>query len=319
MQLRVMVEPQQGATYEDLVGVAQRAERLGFEGFFRSDHLTSIGLDAAEPGSTETWVTLAGLARDTSRIRLGTLVTSATFRLPAILALTVATVDAMSGGRIELGLGAGWYELEHRAFAVPFPRAADRFDRLEEQLSIITGLWSTPPGENFSFDGKHYQVVDNPALPQPAQRPPPPIIVGGLGPRRTPHLAARFAAEYNAPPFSSLDDAAAGFARARQACEELGRDPASLTLSVAQSLLVGSPHDIKRHASLAALPPNPDRVALVGTVDQVIDRIGRFGDAGASRIYLQMLDIHDADQLELVAQQILPRVQLPSTMVNSSA
>jgi len=233
-----------------------------------------------------------------------------------MLALTVATVDEMSGGRVELGLGAGWYELEHRAFAVSFPGTAERFDRLEEQLSIITGLWSTPSGETFSFQGKHYQLVDNPALPKPAQRPAPPIIMGGLGPRRTPQLAARFAAEYNAPPFSSLEDASAGYARVRQACEESGRDPASLTLSVAQSLLVGSPQDIKRHASLAALPPNPDRVALVGTVDQVIDRIGRFGDAGVSRVYLQLLDIHDADQLELVAGQVLPRVEPTSTLVN---
>jgi len=303
-----MTEAQQGATYEDLLAVAQQTERLGFDGFFRSDHLTSIGLRAAEPGSTEAWVTLAGLARDTSRIRLGTLMTSSTFRLPAVLALTVATVDAMSGGRLELGLGAGWFEFEHRAFAVPFPPVADRFDRLAEQLAIITGIWSTPAGTPFSFEGQHYRLDENPALPTPVQRGGPPVIVGGLGARRTPQLAAQFAAEYNVPPFSSVEDATAAYARARRACEATGRDPDSLILSVAQMLLVGSPQDISRRASSMALPPNGDQVALVGTVDQVVDRIGRFGDAGASRVYLQLMDIHDADQLELVAEQVLPRV-----------
>jgi len=270
--------------------------------------LTSVGLRAAEPGSSEAWVTLAGLARDTSRIRLGTLMSSSTFRLPAVLALTVATVDGMSGGRLELGLGAGWFEFEHRAFAVPFPAVAERFDKLAEQLAIITGIWSTPAGESFSFEGKHFRLAENPALPKPVQRGGPPVIVGGLGRRRTPQLAARFAAEYNAPPFSSVEDATAAYARARRACEATGRDPDSLILSVAQMLLVGSPQDISRRASSAALPPNGNQVALVGTVDQVVDRIGRFGDAGASRVYLQLMDIHDADQLELIAEQVLPRV-----------
>jgi F420-dependent oxidoreductase-like protein len=239
MQLRIMTEPQEGATYDDLLALAQASERLGFDAFFRSDHLQSFGEEDPGPGSTEAWATLAGLARDTSRIRLGTMVTSATFRLPGMLALTVATVDAMSNGRVELGLGAGWYEREHASFGIPFAPVGERFDRLEEQLRVITGLWATPPGETFSFAGAHYTVTDNPALPRPVQAPHPPLIVGGIGVRRTPELAARFATEYNVP-FQQLDVTAAAFDRTRAACETAGRDPATLVFSVAQTLAVGS-------------------------------------------------------------------------------
>src|SRR5687767_10098442 len=172
-----MTEPQLGATYDDLLAVARRTEEIGLDAFFRSDHHLTMRGDGL-PGPTDAWVTLAGLARETSRIRLGTLVTSATFRLPGPLAIAVAQVDAMSGGRIELGLGSGWFEQEHTAYGIPFPPLAERFDRLEEQLAIITGLWSTPVGKRFSYTGTHYQLQDSPALPKPVQQPHPPIVIG---------------------------------------------------------------------------------------------------------------------------------------------
>jgi alkanesulfonate monooxygenase SsuD/methylene tetrahydromethanopterin reductase-like flavin-dependent oxidoreductase (luciferase family) len=152
MRLCVFTEPQLGATYEQQLAMAQRAESLGFDGYFRSDHFISFS-GGGEPGPTDSWVTLGALARETSRIRLGTLVTSATFRLPGPLAIAVAQVDAMSGGRIELGIGTGWHEGEHKAYGIPFPPIGERFDRLEEQLAIITGLWSTPAGQLFSYQG----------------------------------------------------------------------------------------------------------------------------------------------------------------------
>jgi F420-dependent oxidoreductase-like protein len=310
MQLRIMTEPQEGATYDDLLGVARAAERLGFEAFFRSDHLQANGDDPDPgPGSTEAWATLAGLARDTSRIRLGTMVTSATFRLPGTLAITVATVDAMSNGRIELGLGAGWNEREHTSFGIPFPSVGERFDRLEEQLSIITGLWATPPGETFSFTGKHFRLTDNPVLPRPEQQPGPPIVVGGIGARRTPALAARFAAEYNVP-FQTNEVTAAAFDRTRAACEAAGRDPDTLVFSAAHTVLVGSDEQEVRRR-VAAVGGDADEVrsrGLVGTVEQVIDKIGAMGELGATRLYLQVLDLHDLDHLQLVAEQVAPRV-----------
>ena len=178
MKLRIFVEPQQGATYEQLLAVARATEELGFDAFFRSDHYLAMGGDGL-PGPTDAWVTLAALARETTRIRLGTLVSSATFRWPGVLAITVAQVDAMSGGRVELGLGTGWYDGEHTAYGIPFPTLGERFERLEEQLAILTGLWATPVGEKFSYSGAHYSLADSPALPKPFQKPRPPLIVGG--------------------------------------------------------------------------------------------------------------------------------------------
>src|SRR5262249_43015931 len=198
MQLRIFTEPQQGADYGTLLAVAQAAERLGFDAFFRSDHYLTIG-GSGLPGPTDAWTTLAGLARETSRIRLGTLVSASTFRYPGPLAIIVAQVDQMSGGRVELGLGAGWYATEHAAHGIPFPALGERFARYEEQLEVITGLWDVPDGGTFSFSGQYFTVVDSPALPKPLQRPRPPVIIGGTGPRQTPRLAAKFADEYNAP------------------------------------------------------------------------------------------------------------------------
>ena len=225
MDLRLFAEPQQGATYDHQLAVARLGESLGFDAFFRSDHYQRIGAGDPGPGPTDSWVTLAGLARETSTIRLGTMVTSATFRHPGPLAVAVAEVDAMSEGRVELGIGAGWYEDEHRAYGIPFPDVVERFDRLEEQLAVITGLWTTPPGERFSFDGRHYPVVDSPALPKPRQQPRPPIIIGGRGTRRTPALAARYADEFNVIFPGRVHRFVAGRDVVARACEALGRDP----------------------------------------------------------------------------------------------
>jgi F420-dependent oxidoreductase-like protein len=307
LTLRVFTEPQQGASYDDLLAVAREAERLGFDAFFRSDHFLSMGPGSGEPGPTESWVTLAGLARDTERIRLGTMVTSASFRLPGPLAIAVATVDAMSGGRVELGLGAGWFEDEHRAYGIPFPSTRERFDRLEEQLAIVTGLWTTPVGERFDFKGSHYQLTDSPALPKPVQQPRPPVIVGGLGKRRTPALAARYADEFNVG-FAPLGDFRTLVAAVTAACEQAGRDPSSMTWSTAQVLCCGEDEEAYRRRA-AAIGREPDQLratGLAGTVAEVTDKLGTFVDAGAQRIYLQVLDLSDLDHLRLAAAELAP-------------
>ena len=223
MDFRVFVEPQQGASYTDQLAVAQAAESLGYSAFFRSDHYLAMSGDG-QPGPTDSWVTLAGIARETSTIRLGTLVTSATFRHPGPLAISVAQVDAMSSGRVDLGIGAGWFEEEHLAYAIPFPPVGERFERLREQLDIITGLWNTPGGQTFDYDGTHYTVKDSPALPKPVQDPHPPIIIGGNGPKRTPALVARFASEYNLA-FPALDFVEPQYGRVRAALADAGRAP----------------------------------------------------------------------------------------------
>jgi F420-dependent oxidoreductase-like protein len=307
LTLRVFTEPQQGASYDDLLAVAREAERLGFDAFFRADHFLSMGPGSGEPGPTESWVTLAGLARDTERIRLGTMVTSATFRLPGPLAIAVATVDAMSAGRVELGLGAGWFEDEHRAYGIPFPSTGERFDRLEEQLAIVTGLWTTPVGERFDFRGRHYQLTGSPALPKPVQQPRPPVIVGGLGKRRTPALAARYADEFNVG-FAPVGDFRTLVAAVTAACDQAGRDPSSMTWSTAQVLCCGEDEEAYRRRA-AAIGREPDQLratALAGTVAEVTDKLGTFADAGAQRIYLQVLDLSDLDHLRLVAAELAP-------------
>jgi len=309
MQLRVMTEPQEGASYEDLLAVALESERLGFDAFFRSDHFLAMGV-SGEPGPTDSYVTLAGLARETFRIRLGTLVTSATFRLPGPLAVAVAQVDQMSGGRVEIGLGTGWFQPEHDAYGIPFPALGERFDRLAEQLEILTGLWRTPPGERYSFSGTHYTLVDSPALPKPVQQPHPPLIVGGKGKRRTPELAARFATEFNVP-FAPLDEVEAQFRRVDDACAASGRDPAELIRSVAQTTFVGRDDaEVARRAE--AIGQKPDELNsfnLGGTVAQVVDQLGTWQErTGITRFYLQILDPADLDHLELIAAEVAPQL-----------
>jgi F420-dependent oxidoreductase-like protein len=302
MDLRIFTEPQQGATYLDQLTLARRAEDAGFGAFFRSDHYLAMGVDG-HPGPTDSWVTLAGLARETSRIRLGTLVSSATFRHPGPLAVSVAEVDQMSGGRVELGLGTGWYEAEHSAFGLPFGTVGERFDRFEEQLRVLQGLW-TSPGP-FDFAGKHYQLSGNPALTRPVQDPLP-IIIGGGGAKRTPRLAATYAHEFNIG-FRSHQDSAAAFERVREACRTTGRE---LTLSVAQTVAVGR-DDAEVDRRIAATGNDPDELranALVGTVSEVVDRIGRFAEAGATRFYLQLMDMHDLEHVDLIASEVAPQL-----------
>jgi F420-dependent oxidoreductase-like protein len=309
MKLRIMTEPQEGADYASLRTVAQATEDLGFDAFFRSDHYLKMGGGSGLPGPTDSWVTLAGLALETSRIRLGTMVTAATFRLPGPLAVTVAQVDQMSGGRVELGIGTGWYTEEHTAYGIPFPPVGERFDRLEEQLAIITGLWATDVGETFSFSGRHYQLTDSPALPKPAQRPRPPVVIGGTGPRRTPRLAARFADEYNAQ-FSSVPDSAAAFARTREACEAIGRYPDSMTYSIAQTVCCGKDEaEFRRRATAIGREPEDLREnALGGTPGEVAAKIAEYAEIGAEHVYLQVLDLQDLGHLELLASDVSPQV-----------
>ena len=307
MLLRIFTEPQQGASYDQLLAVAQSAEALGFDAYFRSDHFLRIGGGDGLPGPTDAWITLAGIARETSRIRLGTLVTSATFRLPGPLAVSVAEVDAMSGGRVELGIGAGWFGDEHTAYGIPFPPVGERFERLEEQLAIITGLWATPVGERFSHQGRHYQVTDSPALPKPEQRPGPPIIIGGGGPKRTPRLAATFGAEFNLA-FRSLADTGAQFDVVRAACRAAGRDPATLVLSAAQVVCCGRDEaEVARRARAIGRQVDELREnGLCGTPEEVVTKLATFADVGTARAYLQILDLSDLDHLALIAEEVMP-------------
>jgi F420-dependent oxidoreductase-like protein len=309
MKFRIFTEPQQGAGYYTLRAVALAAEELGFDAFFRSDHYLAIGGVSGLPGPTDSWATLAALAVETSRIRLGTLVSSATFRLPGPLAITVAQVDQMSDGRVEFGLGTGWFEAEHTAYGIPYPPLGERFGRLEEQLAIITGLWATEVGETFSFEGTYYRLTDSPALPKPAQRPRPPILVGGAGLRRTPRLAARFADEFNVP-FHSVPDSAAAFTRVREACEAAGRYPASMIYSVAQTVCCGKDEaEFRRRAIAIGREPEDMRAAgVAGTPGEVAAKIAEFAEIGADRVYLQVLDLGDLDHLALIASEVMPQV-----------
>ncbi|MET9661265.1 LLM class F420-dependent oxidoreductase [Streptomyces sp. NPDC006510] len=302
MDLRIFTEPQQGASYDTLLTVAKATEDLGFDAFYRSDHYLRMGPGDGLPGPTDAWITLAGLARETKRIRLGTLMTAGTFRLPGVLAIQVAQVDQMSGGRVELGLGAGWFEEEHKAYGIPFPK--EKFGRLEEQLEIITGLWATGTGKTFSFDGTYYQLTDSPALPKPAQARVP-VLIGGHGATRTPRLAARYADEFNIP-FASLEDSEKQFGRVREAAKAAGREPDDLVYSNALVVCVGkNDAEVARRASVigrevAELKAN----GLAGSPAEVVDKIGRYGAIGSSRIYLQVLDLDDLEHLELISAQV---------------
>ncbi len=304
--LRIFTEPQQGASYADLLAVAQRAEALGYGAFFRSDHFLAMGDRDGLPGPTDAWVTLAGLARETSTIRLGTLVTSATFRLPGPLAVSVAQVDEMSGGRVELGLGAGWYQQEHDAYGIPFPPLGERFDLLEEQLQIITGLWSTAVGETFDSPGGHYPVANSPALPKPAQEHVP-IVIGGGGPRRTPALAARFASEFNTP-FVNRDFFTTQTGRVRAACEAIDRDPDELTYSAALVVCCGRDEAefARRAARIGREPAELRENGVAGTPEEVAATLRAWHDVGAERVYLQVLDLDDLDHLDVVAHDVIP-------------
>ncbi|MBS1836720.1 MAG: LLM class F420-dependent oxidoreductase [Actinobacteria bacterium] len=310
MDLRIFTEPQQGATYDQLLAVARRAEERGFDAFFRSDHYLSMGAVSGLPGPSDAWITLAGLARDTERIRLGTLVTAATFRAPGPLAIAVANVDAMSGGRVELGIGAGWFEAEHAAYGIPFPPVGERFDRLTEQLEIIDGLWRTPAGSRFGHHGEHYTLTDSPALPKPVQSPRPPIIIGGSGPHRTPALVARFADEYNLA-WADVEATRARNETIDAACRAAGRDPSTVLRSVAQVLCVGADEaELARRAGAIGREVDELRAhGLAGTPDELIAKASAFADIGISRIYLQVLDLDDLDHVDLVADAVMPALE----------
>lgn len=309
MDLRIFTEPQQGATYDQLLAVAHATDELGYDAFFRSDHYLKMGDVSGLPGPSDAWVTLAGLARDTQRIRLGTLVTPITFRHPGPLAISVANVDAMSAGRVELGIGTGWYDAEHTAYGIPFPPLGERFGSLEEHLEILTGMWSTPVGETFTFEGNYHSVIESPGLPKPAQEPYPPIIIGGGGPKRTPRLAATYATEYNLP-FAPVSFFSKQCDRVRAACEAVSRDPGSIVLSAGLVLCCGADEaEVERRATsigreVAELREN----GAAGTPDEVIAKLRSFADAGATRMYLQVLDLDDLDHLALVASEVMPNV-----------
>ena len=300
MDFRVFVEPQQGAGYSDQLAVAQAAESLGYSAFFRSDHYVAMSGDGL-PGPTDSWITLGALARETTRIRLGTMVTSATFRHPGPLAISVAQVDQMSDGRVEFGIGAGWFEREHQAYAIPFPPLGERFDRLQEQLDIVTGLWDTPTGSTFDYSGRHYSILDSPALPKPAQRPRPPIIIGGTGPRRTPALAARYADEFNVP-FDTVETISTQFGRVADAVAAAGREPDSMTYSACFVVAAGRDDaEVARRADAIGrdLDELRSNTPLVGTPAEIVDRLAPFAEAGVQRVYLQVLDLADLDHLAL--------------------
>lgn len=306
MDFRVFVEPQQGASYANQLAVAQTAEQLGFTAFFRSDHFLAMSGDGL-PGPTDSWVTLGAIARETSRIRLGTLVTSATFRYPGPLAIAVAQVDEMSSGRVELGLGSGWFEKEHDAYGIPFPPLRERFDRLTEQLAIVTGLWTTRPGTTFDYNGKHYQISGSPALPKPVQDPHPPIIIGGAGAKRTPALAGTYAAEFNVP-FAPIDVVRTQFQRVATAVDAANQPADSIVYSAAFVLCAGRDDtEVARRA--AAIGRDVDELRsnspLVGTPAEIVDKLGAWTDLGVQRIYAQMLDLSDLAHLELFAAEVM--------------
>jgi F420-dependent oxidoreductase-like protein len=311
MLLRIFTEPQQGASYEQQLRVAQATEALGFDAFFRSDHYLGIGRDgsAGLPGPTDSWVTLGALARETTRIRLGTLVTPVTFRRPGPLAISVAQVDVMSGGRVELGLGAGWFAEEHAAYAIPFPPVRERFEMLEEQLAIVTGLWAIPHGGRFDYTGSHYTVVDSPGLPKPVQQPGPPVIMGGSGRARSAQLAAEYAAEYNVA-FAPREKITDAFRGVEAACAETSGRTAPMRYSVAQTVCCGRDDaEVARRAeAIGRDVAELRRLGCAGTPGQVVDDIGRFGELGASTVYLQVLDFDDVDHLELLAATVLSQV-----------
>ncbi len=307
MTLRIFTEPQQGASYDQLLAVARTAETCGYGAFFRSDHFLKMGTATGLPGATDAWITLAGLARDTETIRLGTLVTPVTFRHPGTFTVTAAQVDHMSGGRVEIGLGAGWYEAEHQAFGLPFPPVGTRYDVLEDQLEILHGAWSAAPGTKFEMTGRTTAVHIEADTVRPLQQPHPPIVLGGAGGPRSARLATMYADEYNVA-FRPIDVMRSVHDNVRRACEQAGRDPSTIVWSTGQVLCCGNTEaEVARRAAaigreVAELREN----GLAGSPSEVLEKLGRFAESGAERFYLQVLDLADLDHLRLVAEEVLP-------------
>jgi F420-dependent oxidoreductase-like protein len=309
MALRIFTEPQQGASYDQLLSIARTAEECGFGAFFRSDHILKMGSVSGLPGVTDAWTTLAGLARDTTSIRLGTLVTPVTFRGIGPFAVIAAQVDHMSGGRVDIGLGAGWFDAEHAAFGLPFPPTATRYDLLEDQLAILHGAWTAPAGATFKLRGKTTSVSISADTIRPLQQPHPPIVLGGMGGPKSGRLAATYAAEYNVP-FTPVDTTRDVHEKVRKACEDAGRDPASMVYSAAQVVCCGeNDADIARRAeAIGREVEELKKNGLAGTPAEVVDRLEEFAAAGVERFYLQVLDIDDLDHLRLIAEHVMPHV-----------
>jgi F420-dependent oxidoreductase-like protein len=314
MRFALMLEPQQGLTYLEQLELARLAESLGFEALFRSDHYRSFPGPADQP-TTDAWAVLAGIARETERIRLGTLVSPVTFRHPGSFAKVVTTVDEMSGGRVEVGVGAGWNDPEHSQLGLPFPEITKRADLMEDELQILHGLWEEPDG--WSFAGKQVSIVDAGFHPKPVQRPRPPIIVGGEGSPRSLRLAARYADEYNISS-SGPDRCAETFGRLDAECKRIGRDPATLRRSVMAGLLMGADDaEVARrvHAQLAMVGDvGTDAKAwlaerrprwIAGTPDEARAMVRAFAAAGVQRIMLQDLLPRDHGMIELAARELI--------------
>ncbi len=308
MRFALMTEPQQGYTYDEILAMARTAEEAGFEAFFRSDHYASFPGEGGRP-TTDCWTTLAGLARDTSKIRLGSLVSPVTFRIPGSFAKVVATVNEMSGGRVEMGCGAGWNDLEHAQLGLPYPEVAERVDMLEEELEILHGLWDEEDG--WSFEGKHWQVRGAHFRPK---SPRPNLIVGGVGKPRSLRLGARYADEYNVSS-SEPSQVGAVYAQLAEACRAVGRDPESIVRSAMAGVLIGRTEaEVReRTAAQVALFGGPDDDAdewmeerrsrwVTGTPDQARARIAEYEAAGVQRLMLQTFLPRDLDQVRLMGE-----------------
>ena len=308
MDLCLMIEGQEGVTWAQWVAIAEACETHGIPALFRSDHYMNLDGHHPERGSLDAWGTLCALAALTSRLRLGTMVSPATFRHPSELAKLVATADHVSNGKIELGLGAGWHEREHEAYGFPFPRTGTRMDILEEQLQIILGTWAE---EDFSFEGEHYTLSRLDAQPKPVQTPHPRLIIGGLAGPRSAALAARFADEYNTA-FPTLDDVRERQARIVEACERAGRKP--LPFSIMTCVIVGADQSEvrdrvrrvaqKQGADFEALLEQPPPGWIVGTVDEAAEQITALRDAGVARVLCQHLLHEDLDAIELIGREL---------------
>ena len=315
MRVCLMIEGQEGVSWEDWRALAEAAEHAGLEGLFRSDHYLSVE-DRRERGALDAWATLAALAAVTTTLRLGTLVSPATFRHPSVLAKSVATVDHVSGGRAEVGMGTGWWEAEHEAYGFPFPPLGERMDVLAEQLEVVRGLWADGP---FSFSGRHYRLGERDDLPKPVQRPGPTLILGGSAGPRAARLAARFADEYNTV-FATEDECRERRARLDAACEEAGRDPATLRFSLMTGVVVGADEadfceraarlsawrggDGDADRAVAALPPQ----WVTGTVEQAVERLRGLEAAGVERVMLQHLLHEDLEAVALLGERVAPAV-----------
>jgi F420-dependent oxidoreductase-like protein len=309
MRVCLMIEGQEGVSWDEWVALAGACEDHGLEGLFRSDHYQSV-FDVTGRGSLDAWTTLAGLAAVTERIRLGTMVSPATFRRPSILARMVATVDHISGGRVELGLGAGWNQAEHDAYGFPFPDLGERVGILEEQLEIVHRQWTE---DDFSFEGRHYRLEHSRAEPKPVQRPHPPIVIGGAAGPRVARLAARWADEYNTT-FASPEACRERRARIVAACEHEGRSPIPFSLMTA--CCVGRDREetlarAQRRLERSGRDGDPaellgDDSTLIGTVDEVLTRLGAYRDAGVERVFLQHLDHTDLDMVRLIGEELVP-------------